>query len=80
MTHSWPSNRPHRPSPRRIKASLLVGLGLAAVGYMLLAVPPDSPAEVALLRVVLGFASLFGAFALLVWPIVMGWLFPEENE
>ncbi len=53
---------------RRIRS--VAGLASLFLGYALLAVSPDTPADWLVARVVLGFVCLFAGFVLAVVPLL----------
>ncbi len=71
----------HQPDPkherylahlRKRRISILVGILVMALGYMLLAISPDTSMDWVLVRVVLGFIFVLVGFMMSVVPLLGG--------
>jgi|GEM_PF-6506940 len=55
------------------------GVAMLLLGYLTLAIPPETATEQVMLRVVVGFALLFIGFLITFWPLASAFLFPEDE-
>lgn len=55
------------------------GFAVTTLGYLSLMIPADREMGEVLLRVVVGFACLFAGFFMSVWPVLVSWLFHDEE-
>lgn len=63
----------HRSRATRRKVLIVVGLLLIALGYLLMAVSPDSSQHWALFRVMAGLACIIVGFGMAVLPLIAQW-------
>ncbi|OGB84256.1 MAG: hypothetical protein A2535_13970 [Burkholderiales bacterium RIFOXYD2_FULL_59_8] len=60
----------HRIKVVRRRVTVMIGLCFLLLGYILLAVNPDTASEWVLIRVVIGFVFIFVGFVVAVLPIL----------
>lgn len=63
----------YRSRTKRRKFLIVVGLLLIALGYLLMAVSPDSSPQWALFRVMAGLACIIIGFGAAVLPLIAQW-------
>jgi uncharacterized membrane protein len=63
----------YRARTKRRRFYVVVGLLLIALGYVLMAVSPDTPSNTALARVLGGLACIVIGFGLAILPLLAQW-------
>jgi uncharacterized membrane protein len=63
----------YRSRTARRRVLIVVGLLLIALGYLLMAVSPDSSTQWALFRVMAGLGCIIVGFAMAVLPLIALW-------
>lgn len=63
----------YRTRTKRRKVFIVVGLLLIALGYLLMAVSPDTSTGWALFRVMAGLGCIIGGFGMAVLPLIAHW-------
>lgn len=63
----------YRARTKRRRVYVVLGLLLIALGYVLMAVSPDTPANTALARVLGGLACIVIGFGLAILPLLSQW-------
>jgi MFS family permease len=63
----------YRSRTTRRRVSIVLGLLLIALGYLLMAVSPDSSTQWALFRVMAGLGCIIIGFAMAVLPLIALW-------
>lgn len=63
----------YRARDKRRRVLIVVGLLLIALGYLLMAVSPDTSTDGALFRVMAGLACIILGFGMAVLPLIAQW-------
>lgn len=66
-----------RRQRRWVRLSIVCGLVLMVLGYMAMAVPPETELGWALLRVGVGLSCIMAGFGLCAWPLLARWTSSE---
>lgn len=74
-----PMHARHLAQARRHRVSTIIGVILIALGYWLIAAPPDTPQNWVLVRVVLGLVFILAGFILAVIPL-LGKILRADNQ